>query len=67
MWSFWLTVVVSVINILLNVSGLAIVQSAGLLALIAVQTIGFALVIVLVVLPSSRRALATADQPSRVR
>ena len=67
MWSFWLTVVVCVINILLNVSGLAIVQSAGLLALIAVQTIGFALVIVLVVLPSSRRALATADQPSRVR
>src|SRR5918995_6426142 len=67
MWGFWLTVVVSVINILLNVSGLVIVQSAGLLALIAVQTIGFALVIVLIVLPSTRRALASADQPSRVR
>jgi hypothetical protein len=35
------------------------VSSAGLLALIALQTIGFALVIVLVVLPTARRAFAT--------
>ena len=66
-WSFWLTIVVCVFNILLNVSGLVMMLPAGLKALIAVQTIGFVLVIVLVVLPSSRRVLATADQPPRVR
>ena len=57
-WSLWLTIVVSVLNILLNVPAPAIVSSAELLAVIAVQTIGFALVIVLVVLPTSRHAFA---------
>ncbi len=66
-WSVWLTIVVCVLNILLNASGLVMVLPGGLKALIAVQTIGFVLVIVLVVLPSSRRVLATADQPPRVR
>jgi uncharacterized membrane protein (DUF2068 family) len=66
-WSFWLTIVVCVVNILFNVSGLVMELPGGLKALIALQTIGFILVIVLVVLPASRRALATADQPSRVR
>ena len=66
-WSVWLTIVVCVLNILLNVSGLVMMLPAGLKALIAVQTIGFVLTLVLVVLPATRRALATADQPSRVR
>jgi uncharacterized membrane protein (DUF2068 family) len=66
-WSFWLTIVVCVVNILFNVSGLVMELPGGLKAVIALQTIGFILVIVLVVLPASRRALATADQPSRVR
>ena len=57
-WGFWLTIVVSVINILLNVLGLFMAPGAALKASIAVQTIGFILVIVLVVLPASRRALA---------
>jgi hypothetical protein len=65
-WSFLLTIVVCV-NILLNASGLVMVLPGGLKALIAVQTIGFVLSLVLVVLPSTRRAMATADQPSRVR
>src|SRR5215212_7613296 len=56
-WSFWLTIVVCVLNILFNVSGLAMELPAGRLAVIAVQTIGFVLVVVLVVLPTSRRAL----------
>jgi hypothetical protein len=60
-WSYWATIVVSVLNILLNVSGLAMVQSGGLLTLIAVQTIGFILVIVLVVLPASRRTFAASS------
>ena len=66
-WTLWLTIVVCVVNILLNASGLVMVLPGGLKALIAVQTIGFMLTLVLVVLPSTRRALATADQPSRVR
>ena len=66
-WSVWLTIVVCVLNILLNVSGLVMELPGGLKALIAVQTIGFVLVIVLVVLPSTRRALAAAERPSRVR
>ncbi len=57
-WSLWLTIVVSVLNILLNVPAPAIVSSAELLAVIAVQTVGFALVIMLVVLPTSRHAFA---------
>jgi uncharacterized membrane protein (DUF2068 family) len=57
-WSYWASIVVSVIDILLNVSGLGMAPGAALKALIAVQTIGFILVIVLVVLPTSRRALA---------
>ena len=65
-WGFWATIIVSVINILLNLSGLAMVQSGALRAAIAVQTIGFILTLVLVVLPSSRHALATAEQPSGV-
>ena len=58
-WSFWLTIVVSVVNILLNVFGLAIVPTVALQAVIAVQTVGFVLVLVLVVLLDSRRALAS--------
>ena len=66
-WSVWLTIVVCVLNILLNVSGLVMVLPGGLKALIAVQTIGFVLTLVLVVLPSTRRVLAAAERPSRVR
>ena len=67
-WSFWLTIVVCVINILLALPTPAMVQTGGLLTLIAIQTIGFILVVVLVVLPTSRRALAAAERPSsRVR
>jgi len=57
---WWATIIVSVINILLNLSGLAMVQGGALRATIAVQTIGFILTIVLAVLPSARRALATS-------
>ena len=57
-WGWWATIIISVINILLNVSGLVMAPGAALKAAIAVQTVGFALVIVLVVLSSSRRAFA---------
>jgi len=48
-----------VINLLLNVVGLIMVPSAALEAFIAVQTIGFIVVIVPVVLPAARRAFAS--------
>jgi uncharacterized membrane protein (DUF2068 family) len=58
-WSFWLTIVVCVVNILLNVFGLAMVPTVALQAAIAVQTVGFVLLLVLVVLPDTRRALTS--------
>ena len=66
-WGLWLTIVVSVINILFNALGLVMAPGAALKAAIALQTIGFILTIVLVVLPDSRRALVAAERPSRVR
>src|SRR5215216_3548942 len=66
-WSLWLTIVVRVINILFHVSALVMVLPGGLKALIAVQTVGFVLTLVLVVLPSTRRALSATERPSRVR
>ena len=59
-WGFWLTIVVSVLNILLGAPGVFMAPGAALETAIAVQTVGFALVIVLVVLPSARRAFAAA-------
>ena len=66
-WSLWLTIVVCVVNILFNVSGLVMVLPGGLKALIAVQTVGFVLTLVLVVLPATRRALSATERPSRLR
>jgi hypothetical protein len=57
-WSFWLTIVVCVVNILVNLFGLAMVPTVALQVAIAVQTIGFILTIVLVVLPDSRQTFA---------
>src|SRR3982751_1471595 len=40
-WSYWATIIVCVINILLNVLGVFMVPTAALQAFIAVQTVGF--------------------------
>jgi uncharacterized membrane protein (DUF2068 family) len=66
-WSFWATVVVCVLNLLLGAPGVFMAPTAAMRATVAVTEVVAVLIIVLVVLPSSRRALATADQPSRVR
>ena len=66
-WSYWATIVVCVLNFLSAAPGLVMVSSAGLKALIAVTEVVALLIIVLVVLPDSRRALAGARRPSRVR
>jgi hypothetical protein len=67
-WSFWATIVVCVLNFLLGAPGVLFAPGAALKAVIAVGEVVAVLIIVLVVLPSSRRALAAAEQPSsRVR
>ena len=67
-WSLWATIVVCVLNFLLGAPGVVFAPGAALKAVIAVGEVVAVLIIVLVVLPSSRRALAAAQQPSsRVR
>ena len=66
-WGLWLTVIVNVLGALSAAPGVGAAPNAALQAAAIVGVLISALVIVLVVLPSSRRALAPADQPSRVR
>jgi hypothetical protein len=62
-WSFWLTIVVSVLTILAAAPGLAIGPDATSKAIVAVVVVVSALIIVLVVLPPSRRAFAPREFP----
>lgn len=57
-WALWLTIVVSVLNILAAAPGLAFAPDPSARALAAVGVVGFALVIALAVMPASRRAHA---------
>jgi hypothetical protein len=57
-WGSWLTIVVSVLNILSAAPGIAFAPNAPLGVAAAVGVLVPALIVVLVVLPSSRRALA---------
>jgi hypothetical protein len=66
-WGVWLTIIVCVLNLLDAAGGVVGAPNAALQVASAIGVLGFALIIVLVVLPSSRRALTTADQPSRVK
>jgi hypothetical protein len=66
-WSYWATIVVCVLNFLSGAPGVVFAPGA-LKAVIVVGEVVAVLIIVLVVLPSSRGALAAAQQPSsRVR
>ncbi len=56
-WSFWATIIVSVLNLLLGAPGVVMVPTGALRAAIAITEVVAALIIVLVVLPPSRRAL----------
>src|ERR687891_372656 len=62
MWGLWLTIVVNVLGGLSAAPGVGAAPNAGLQAVAIVFALISVLVIVLVVLPSSRRALATTDQ-----
>ena len=66
-WSYWTTIVVSALNFLLALPGVLFAPGAALKAVIAVTGVVAILIVVLVVLPDSRRALADAERPSRVR
>ena len=66
-WSYWTTIVVCALNFLLGAPGVIFAPGATLKALIAVTEVVAILIIVLVVRPDSRRALADAERPSRVR
>src|SRR5215210_128318 len=67
-WSFWATIIVAGLNLLLGAPGIILGPNAGIRVTSAVLAIVTVLIIVVVVLPSSRRALATAaHRPSRVR
>ena len=54
-WSLWLAIIVSVLNILLAAPGLVFAPNPTLRTLAAVGVVGFALVILLAVLPGTRR------------
>src|SRR5215211_7591314 len=63
-WSYWTTIVVCALNFLLGAPGVLMAPGAALKAVIAVTEVVAILIIVLVVLPDSRRALTTAQRPS---
>jgi hypothetical protein len=66
-WSFWATIVVCVLNLLLGAPGVVMAPTAAMRATVAATEVVAALIIVLVALPPSRRALVGAERPSRVR
>jgi hypothetical protein len=66
-WSYRATIGVCVLNILAGAPGVFLGPTVGIRVLSAVLEVMALLIIVLVVRPSSRRALEAADQPSRVR
>ena len=59
-WGLWLSIVISVINLLTAAPGLVFAPDAATMFLAFVGVIVPALTIVLVVLPTSRRAFAAA-------
>ena len=55
-WGLWITLVVSVLNILSAAPGLVFAPSTTLFIFAVITVVGFAVVLVLAVLPDSRRA-----------
>ena len=66
-WGLRLTIIVNVLGALSVAPGVVAVPNAALQAAAIAGVLISALVIMLVVLPSSRRASEVAEQPSRVR
>jgi uncharacterized membrane protein (DUF2068 family) len=55
-WSVWLTIILSAVSILLSVPPLLFGPTVAIQVVSIVSDVGFALIIVLVLLPASRRA-----------
>jgi uncharacterized membrane protein len=60
-WSFWATIVVSVLNFLLGAPGVVMGPTAAVQVTVLITEVVAVLIIVLVVLPSSRRAFAASS------
>ena len=65
-WSYRVTIIVCVLNLIAGAPGVVFGPTVGIRVLSAVLEVVALLIIVLVMRPSSRRALEAADQPSRV-
>ena len=59
-WGIWITIIVSVLNILDAAGGVVGAPNTALRVAATVTILGFALILVLVVLPTSRRAFAAS-------
>jgi hypothetical protein len=55
-WGLWITIIVAVLNILSAAPGLVFAPSATLFVFALITVVGFGAVLVLAVLPDSRRA-----------
>ena len=66
-WSYLATIIVCVLNLFSGAPGIVFGPTAGIRVFSAVLEVVALLIIVLVMRPSSRRALEAAHQPSRVR
>jgi hypothetical protein len=66
-WSYLATNMVCVLNLFSGAPGVVFGPTDGVRVLNAVLEVVALLIIVLLILPSSRRALDAADRPSRVR
>ncbi len=66
-WSLRATIIVCVLNLLLGAPGVVMAPTAAMRVTVLVTEVVALLIIVLVVRPTSRRALETAERPSRVR
>jgi hypothetical protein len=66
-WGYTATIAVCVLNLLSGAPGVVLGPTAGVRVLSAVLEVVALLIIVLVMRPSSRRALEAGQQPPRVR
>jgi uncharacterized membrane protein (DUF2068 family) len=60
-WALWLTIVVSVLNILSAAPGLAFAPTPTMMVLATIGVVGFAVVILLAILPGPRRTYTQGD------
>jgi hypothetical protein len=60
-WGVWLTIILSVLNILSAAPGIVFAPTTVLFVGAIVTVVGYALIIVLVVVPTSRRAFAASS------